>query len=95
MRSLVLFRGRAYGSLRFERLQRHRCWQEMEPPDNVPCKIESLDVLSIPIDAEFPLVSSSDAGIWIAKGRAANTGRSRNGIGDIPDLAIVEGVVLQ
>jgi hypothetical protein len=67
----------------------------MEPPDDAPCKIESLNVPGIPIDAEFPLVSSSEAGIWIAKGRAANTGRSRNGIGDTPDLAIVEGVVLQ
>ena len=69
-------------------------WSVWFSPDDVPCKIESLDVPSIPIDAEFSLVSSSEAGIWIAKGRAANTGRSRNGIGDIPDLAIV-GVVLQ
>jgi hypothetical protein len=69
--------------------------QEMEPPDNVPCKIESLDVPSIPINDESSLVSSSEAGIWIAKDCAASTGRSRNGTGGIPDLAIVEGVVLQ
>jgi hypothetical protein len=56
MRSLVLFRGRAYGSLQFERLQCHRRWQDMEPPDDVPCKMESLDVPGILIDAWLVLL---------------------------------------